>query len=205
MWVAQLGAILLTLVALYLSGIAVGAALLGAKPTRLHLGLTPTLFGHTFGKLRVELGLLPFGGYVQFGEAGETFEALSPARRLLIIFAGPVTLIIVALLLGDSEAQFPGTFVKLFEAALHPATEGARLAQRLITLVDQAPLQAMNRLAFAFAAFNLLPLPPLAGSQALEALTAGRKVTLPSWTRALGAIVMLTVSGSWLYAMISRR
>lgn len=198
--------ILVALVALHVSSVALLAMALGARPSRVRVGYGPALISRTVGGIRLELGLLPLGGFVQFGDAGETYEALSPARRMLISLAGPLALIMLGVLLGNT--QFAATFVKLFDGALHPMHEGARLVGRLVTLLDEKPLEAFGWLAFVFAAFNLLPIPPLAGSQFLEAfasLVAGRKVALPNWARLAGPLVMLAFTASWLVAIFNRR
>lgn len=74
---------------------------------------------------------------------------------MLISLMGPAALIIFAAVLGNT--QVASTCVKLVDGALHPLTEGARLAQRLFALLDKAPLEAMCRLALILGVFNLLP------------------------------------------------
>lgn len=81
MWVAQLGAILLSLVSLHVSSVALLASVLGAQQSKISIGFGPLVFSRTVGGIRLQLGLFPLGGFVQFGDEGERFEALSPARR----------------------------------------------------------------------------------------------------------------------------
>ncbi|MFZ5444388.1 MAG: site-2 protease family protein [Myxococcota bacterium] len=190
----------------YLSAVALTAALLGARPTVLRLYAGPRLGGLTVRGFRIELGLLPLGGFVEFGPGGEHLLAVAAWRRLLVALAGPGVLLVLGLALGAPLDTFARGFSQLLGGALAPTTEGARLLRRLASLLGGGELELVALLAVKLAAFNLLPVPALAGFQALQALASwslGRRVSTPGWLQVTGLLLLGAVWVGWLVALWS--
>lgn len=186
---------------------AAGAAL-GARPTTVRLFFGPRVVSRTVRGVRWELGLLPTGGFAQFGQEGEVLAALPAHRRLLVVLAGPLATLGVGLVLGAPLAAFVRGFGQPVAGALAPTVEGARLLHALAELLRGPYLGALALLALKFAAFNLLPGPSLAGFQALEALAslvARRPVKAPGWVTAGGVVAVVALAVGWLAALVSAR
>jgi len=162
-------------IALHTVACAFAGAGAGARVLELRLGVGPLITLHSDPLVRV--GIVPLGGWVQFDGAvaspdGEAlpdgaFLALRPETQALVHLAGPVAVLTLAsALLGPTAAlacawHAPAALVD----ALHPTAMRA--------LLDSLPAMDSNtllgRTIAAIGAFNLIPLPTLAGGQALLA------------------------------------
>jgi hypothetical protein len=167
---------------------------------------------------RLQIGCIPLGGCVQFAKRNEgdiqtdstlgdrlNFQQDLPRwRQTLLTVSGPITVLIVAMvLLGPSEAalSFGRGFGQLVEGCLSPRAKATEWLRSYFGLwqTHQFTL-ATGILAAKMAMLNLLPLPPMAGGQAVMSLFAPRvfPLSLLYWS----LLVVYVIMGIWSYAMI---
>lgn len=189
------------------------ASALGVKPRLISLNSGPRLSSFAVAGIQVRIGLLPIGSFVKFGrEEDDTADnALDRERvsvQLAALLAGPASLCAIALacLGGDGWRQFTHGFWQILHGAVLPLSAGASYASRFFEMAPTQPLVALGIASAKIAAFNLFPLPALAGFDVLHRLAfrgrprpiggawpyAGLLLAL-GWAVAIGAVLFRSI------------
>ena len=166
----------------HVSTMALTALALGHPPHTVSLFFGPVLLRRRLGRVNVQLGLIPLGGFVQFDHPNG-LAGVPPGPRLLMLSSGNVALLTLGLVLFGISGSF------LMSRA------------DFLLLLGASPLRALGWAAMAFALVNLLPLPALNGGQmvaALVGLLRGREVHIPPWLSASGTLLSLGLLVWWL-------
>jgi membrane-associated protease RseP (regulator of RpoE activity) len=185
------------------------AWLLGAKPQKLVLSRGPTLAKTGWRGVELELRLLPLGSIVSFGEdpCDNAFAKLHPAKRALVIATGPCALVFVALLVfgdaGTTWARFEKGLGQVFMGALQPLATGGPLIKKMLALTAASPLEALGILSVKMAAANALPLPGLAGNEALVTLFHWKRPPQKTSESVLmaGVLIWIALAAGWSFAL----
>jgi membrane-associated protease RseP (regulator of RpoE activity) len=158
----------------------------GARVRVVSLG-TPTVKRFERGDTKIMLGLLPILAYVSFAGLNPLDEDSGPgdwrrlplARRVLILLVPWIaTFVIAVLCVGPARAARSGAHAVVQLAVVLDTTP---LVRGFLHLLATEPLAVVAGVVAAkMTAFNLLPLPSLAGGRALGELVAAA-------TRAPGA------------------
>lgn len=189
---------------------------LGGRIGHVGIFLGPPVLRFSFPRAPVRVGAVPVpAGYVHFeaaprdGDPDRTqLEDLSRGRRIAIILLPwlAVALAVVAVLGPTLGLGAIGRgFVQLFAGAASPNVTGRALVAALVELAETAPFHVLAALVAAkLVAFNLLPLPGLAGRAFLLELS-GRsyRAPLPKWLSLPSAVVMAALTLLWLWAVIA--
>lgn len=175
-------AIAVVAISVHVSTMALTALALGHAPHTVSLFFGPVLLRRRVGRVNVQLGLIPLGGFVQFDHPnGPGGVPLAP--RLLMLASGNLALLTLGLVLFGTSGPFLLT------------------REDFLLLLGASPLRAMGWAAMAFAVVNLLPLPQLNGGQmvaALLSLVRGQEVRFPTWLSASGTLLSLVLLLWWL-------
>ena len=160
---------------LHLSTTAMVGSMLGGVVEEIHFGFGP--HWRLWATPPIRLGCFPVGGWLRFVGAVENpehppspgdFLALSRPRRGLTLLSGPLFVwAVAAIVLGplpalESAARVPMQLMRAYDPSL--------LRDHYQFLCTLAPLPLIGCLFTKLAAFNLLPLPTLAGGDALLTL-----------------------------------
>jgi len=189
-------------------------AIFGVKVLEARLG-TPQLFRRGVWSV----GALPISGSALFahshdrpgGDASaDAFDQKPRLVRVAISLSGCAGLLLAALLLRGPDAlqSFINAFGQIFGAVMAPPTRGSELISGYFRIADEQGIRMALAVLFAkVAAFNLLPIPFLAGARAIQELLRGPGQTPPPPARAsglqyLGLALLLVNLGAWLWAMI---
>jgi len=214
----MLGQIIVLYVALLFANVAfVGATFAVARQLDLHiiemkLGLLTVL---RRGKLR--MGAVPLGASVRFPSAhenqgeypdGQLFENKPRYVRTAIMLTGPAGMLVAALALRGATGwhSFVRAFEQIVMGALAPSSRGAELVTGYLHLVStEGAVTAIGALLAKFAACNLLPLPIMAGGNALiQFLSApGKGLSESTWytVQKVGLVILLALMLSWFWAI----
>ena len=167
---------------------------------------------------RLQIGCIPLGGSVKFAERDEDdvqadsalgdnlryWRDLPRWRQALLAVSGPITVLIVAMvLLGPFEAasSFGRGFGQLVEGCLSPRAKATEWLRSYFGLWQTHQfILATGILAATLAMLNLLPLPTMAGGQAVMSLFASRGLAPPLCV--LSLLIVCVIMGIWSYAMI---
>lgn len=182
--------------------VAVLGRALGARVQELSLGLAgPVLVEEP----RIRVGVFP-GGYVLFEGAGEpdgAWSRLPSWRRSLIPLAGPAALFgLSSLLIGlepalDAALRLPPQLLLVENRllAVHAIEAG-------VTFLGEPPTTVFGTVAAKLAALNALPLPGLAGGDAIGAWL-GLFSPLQGTARLLSAVLALFLLLCWADALVA--
>jgi hypothetical protein len=164
---------LYTATAVHVLAVAVGGRLLGGEVEEVAIG-TDRAWAIRVDEPRITLGFVP-GGWVRFRGAGDArapgYEQLAAWRRALAPLFGPAAVLVVSsMMLGpaatlSAATSAPGQLL----AALHPWTAAPPVLDAAWALLDAPGRVVVGTVCAKIAAFNLLPLPTLAGGQAILA------------------------------------
>jgi membrane-associated protease RseP (regulator of RpoE activity) len=185
--VAQVG------VCVHLGGAVVGARLLGIGVARVSLGTGPAAVSRAVGGVGVQIGALPFGGFV------EPDPLPAPGRSAAWMLTGPLALLLaaVALVQVDALDTFVQTSPQLVRGAVSPVGHGAVVLERVLAApATLPPVVLVGRVWATLAAFNVLVAVP----QALLALLPER---LRLGATMLWLLVLLAALGAWTVALIA--
>lgn len=191
------------------------ARAVGGRVRAVVLFLGPRVARTPIGSLSLELGALPLPvGYVAFerDEADDelersSFHDLSRPRRLAILGAPwiGISLACVALLGPEALGSIARGFAQIPMGALSPTGTGHALVARLFALAATEPAHVLGaRVITKMVAFNLLPLPGLAGLTLLtELVRRSRSVGLHRLVSIAGTLALLAIAGGWAWALIA--
>lgn len=196
---------------LHVSALALAGVAFGVELREVSFGVGKALFTRGIVTIR----LLPISGYAKFADTRETPEtdpAVSfnhkPALvRAVIPLMGCVALVLVAAMIpvGAGVAEVTEGFRQVIVGAFSPTSTAQGYIQVLHDRsLSQGFVVVLGVLAAKMAAFNLLPLPPLNGGQALLAFVPGDPNVEPGWQRSIMQWVLfplIALLGSWLYAI----
>lgn len=176
-------------------GMAVAGWLIGSRIKTVSLFYGPRLFGFTVGNTETSFGLIPAGGFVKFDHS---FQYIHPLKRVFVASSGCILLLVVACItLGVSEAfdEFIRGFVEVYFIVVSPIAYGSGLLVSAYEFLRiNSFLVCLGLVASKFAAFNLLPVPLLNGSDillGLVELVAPLSERTRSRIQQIGFVVML--------------
>jgi membrane-associated protease RseP (regulator of RpoE activity) len=153
----------------------------------------------------IVIGCLPYGGSVAFDV--NDFDKRSLFVRWMVVLSGPLAMLLfAAVLLKGSVAisEFGSGFFQIVSGTIEPLQRGTPLAGAFFGRASESLVVGAGLLAAKFAAFNLLPIPPLAGGRLLTELPGvGRKVSMSQWFTLLGAALSFVIMGCWLVALVN--
>lgn len=193
------------------------ARMLGARVREAKVFVGPPILRFSIAGVAVHVGALPFpGGFVAFAPAEDEadparthFHALSRARRAAILGLPWVAIALgcIAVLGAERGLGAIGRGVsQLVLGALSPAETGAALIARLVALAETEPPWVLGALVITkVVAFNLLPLPNLAGFALPRELlrSASSRATLPAWIAGAGSLALLALGLLWAWALVA--
>ena len=121
-----------------------------------------------------QVDLVSFYGAEQDTEEANAFAHLPPFKRVFIILCGPIGVLILSCLLVGTHAagvQFAPGFMQVVRGALEPRSYGQHAIASVAHLSTSVGFgDLLGKLATKIAAYNLFPLPQLAGGEAALAL-----------------------------------
>lgn len=191
---------------------ALAGASVGAVPTRIALFAGPSVRIGQVGGTELRLGLLPLGSSVRFlGDDGEdevrlgaedrkSYETLPLVTRLTIVAIGWVPLFLFAqavLGLRPAATEFLQAFEQIFRYLRDPAFAAGAAAWFKGCVTAGRWTEAAAVLGMKMIAFNLLPLPLLAGGQILLEIArsaARRRLEWPDRVVALSVVIAFTMA-----------
>lgn len=204
------------LVALHITVVALLGRWLGIAIREVSFGVGPVLLSAGVFRLRA----LPLGGSVAFKDtqtetpppgvgdkwAADAFDHQPRAVRVLLPLCGVAALAAVAFALrpGSAGASVAHGFVQIVSGALAPLSTGRQLIDGAMHVASLGFVPLLGMLAAKVAALNLLPLPSMAGGQALLALLDPSPREMPPWKASLlqGSVwPMLALALSWAAAI----
>lgn len=198
----------------FVAAAAAGARLCGVDVKKLQVGWIPI-----FHLRRLHFGLIPLGSYVRFAHSSEDADTTDASAlfdskprwvRALLPMTGVAGMFLLAFALRGVDAwhSFVHGFSQLFEGTLAPVERGADLLSDYARVArESGPIIAVSVFAAKVAAFNLLPVPILAGGQALLEIV-GATGPGPAADRRLrmltqiGLCVMVAIACAWLFALV---
>lgn len=142
-----------------------------------------------------------------YGELpGRSFGTLHPLVRVAVVLAGPLAMLAACVAIGGPGA-FTGfllAFDQIVAGALSPLGQAQVYLAGFWRAAEPAPVVTGAALLAKFMAFQLLPLPMLAGGSAWLQLARWRQPDLPTWTRPtiyVGLVLILAMVGAWTVAL----
>lgn len=192
------------------------ARAVGAKIEHVAIFVGPPVLRLPVAGFRVLVGAVPVpGGHLTF-EAAPTdddpnrtqLDDLSQGRRAAIfLFPWLAIALATVVVLGPTVGlgAIGRGFVQFVAGAASPTETGRTLVATLFELARNAPFHVFASLvATKMVAFNLLPLPGLAGRAVVLEL-AGRsyRARLPSWLSIASVLAMAALVLLWLWAVIA--
>jgi membrane-associated protease RseP (regulator of RpoE activity) len=192
-------------VAVHVLSVATAGSLMGASIEEIKLYSGPCLFRVKLNSGSLYVHAIPLGGSVKFwGELAD----VQPLKQVFVAVSGTLALLVVAIfVLGISEGleQFGAGFRQIVAGAFAPSATGAGLIRTAYDfLIANSFFACLGAVAAKMAAGNLLPVPSLAGGDAVLYLL-NTVMPLTSETRERIRIVgLLVVTGlfiCWLVAI----
>jgi len=189
---------------------------LDAKPSQIGVWIGPKLFERRIGRVALRLNWVPIPAtYIAFEpldvdpdspSAPATHFDLLPAWRRVLVHVLPwagLLALCVALLGTDALSSTGRAFMQIVRGAVFPESVGAPLIERFVALARSEPGWRFGALfATKVIAFNLLPLPAVAGFQ-IPFQMLRRSRTPPAWATSLGALAVLALAIGWGWALVA--
>lgn len=206
MSVAALLVVLVCAPLLQVATMALAHVALGQRPQLVSFGLGPALFERELRGTKVRLSAFPLGGFVQMPDGADGRPIpIPPLRRALILLAGPLLVLVLALLLGADPRSITRALPQIVSGPWAPFEVGAPLVRAWLAHAAIDPTHAVAALLLRLALYNLLPVPGLGGFDIIESigLAALRRTTTarPEWLTGLGALVVVPMALGWLVAI----
>ncbi|CAA2108439.1 site-2 protease family protein [Variovorax paradoxus] len=217
---SQFIAAIALLAALHVTVVALLGRWLGIAIREVSFGMGPALLSAGVFRLRA----LPLGGSVVFKDtqteappsgaidididkwAVDAFDHQPRAVRVLLPLCGVAALAAVAFALhpGSAGASAAHGFAQWVSGALAPSSTALRLIEGATRVASLGFTPLLGMLAAKLTALNLLPLPSMAGGQALLALLDPSPRDMPQWKVSLlqGSVwLLLALALSWAAAV----
>lgn len=150
---------------LYAVSSALASWVLGVKVETIGIFLGPCLKQFNFGFVNLRINLIPLGTYIQLND--EQFSNLPPLKKIPIIASGCLSNLLLAILcLGyiDALQSFYTTFGQVFLCIL-PTKIPYLLSLMVNFISNNTIISTLGVTSSKLSAFNLFPLPFLAGGQ----------------------------------------
>lgn len=189
---------------------------LGGRVQRASLFLGPPIVRFSVASIPWAVGAIPLpGSYVQLVPSERPVENdpdrsqlhdLPRPKRLAIVLVPWLLVVLVCVLLLGPELAIGSLLRGLrqsFEGAIYPVAVGSSLVARLVELGSTEPWHRFGALVTTkLVAFNLLPIPSLAGGVFFwELVRPERSVTRPRWLAMLGT-ASLGLGVGWMAAVV---
>lgn len=213
--VALLVAVVLTSLVSTLAG-AFALRLLGVGVPRIDLGAWGPKARFTVAGSDVSLSPWLVSGSSTFKDIGNAdVYGNSPGKllsgfgrwvRAAVPLIGPLSVLAAACLLAGHEAlgAFGRGFAQIFLGALDPLDTAQVYLDAFRDLAGASPVASMGVALAKFAAFSMLPLPPLNGGQAIAELSRGRDAGFGprmALVQQAGIFAVLIIIMAWLVAV----
>jgi membrane-associated protease RseP (regulator of RpoE activity) len=203
---------------IHLALMAVTGLLWGARLKEVSVGLGPVIKSIPSGNMLWKLRLLPLNGHLQFWQRDSEqelpenirlYDELPGYQRALTQLSGPVGILLLGSLLAGSwlgKSALDGA-LDMVRGAWGPTTVGPTLIASIVKALETLTFSALLGQIFAkFAAWNLLPLPPLNGGAALLDLVvpnSKRGVTIRTRIALVSSLLMMVGFVAWVVAFVS--
>ncbi len=153
----------------------------------------------------VAIGWQPCGGSVSFDV--EDFDKRPFLIRCIVILSGVLAVLLAAGVCSRIDvalSEFGSGFIQIVLGAVAPFERGTPLVRAFFQQADESLLLGGGLLAAKFAAFNLLPIPPLTGGRVLTEIPRNRRNGGPwLWCNVLGACLSFVIILCWLAALVN--
>lgn len=163
------------------------------------------LISFRLGTFVVAIGSIPTGGYVQMEP--EDFEQHPLINRIVVLLSGPLAVLLSSIAFLSIHLvgiEFIKGFQQIVKGALSPKEDGVYLIQQYFIYSGGSIGVAYAYLATKIAAFNLLPIPSLAGGRIVtEMLPWFRDRKRLIRINALGMLFLLALTFGWILAFIN--
>jgi len=187
----------------------VGGLSLGVPIERISFGLGKRWFQTSIAGAPISFGL-PFGGFVKFvGDEPNVDPKLLGLRRCEVELSGCAVLLVLAAVILGRHANFDvlAFWQQFFAGALSPFGHAQVLLIDLGRYLDgRNDLSIFAVASFGVAAWNLFPLPPVNGGNALMYFVSSTLYPLTrraqEWLFRVGILTSLLAGGSWLLALL---
>lgn len=196
------------------SGItAITARALAVRVRVAALFIGPPLVRFGIASIPIHLNAVPLPlAYVAFEPTGDDPERTelddaSRARRVAIVLVPWIAIaLLCCALLGPEPAlhSIANGFVQAVAGPIMPASTGSSLVARLVSLAAHEPWHVFAaRVATKLVAFNLLPLPSLAGFAFVwELLRPASRPAPPTSIRIAGQLIVVALAIGWIVAVV---
>lgn len=135
---------------------------------------------------------------------GKLLSSFGRIVRSFLHLVGPFAVLAVSILFAGQEVlvAFVGGFTQVVEGALHPLTHAQSYLSTFVSLATNSPLPCIGIVLAKLAAFSLLPLPHLAGGQALFELipAPADRGAVADFARGAGNFAVFFIVFMWLFA-----
>ena len=179
--------------------------LFGVQLEEINIFFGPRIKTINVGNVVLNIGVIPYGGNVQFGDE---IQSLHPVKRIFMLICGPSLLVIMAMMafgVPDGFQKVLNGFYQLFYGAFSPRTYGSQYLLSLYEFVRINTLSAsLGLIASKVAAFNLLPFPTLTGGMiVMTILNRIRPMSMLVSERIqlFGLLILLILLISWMLAL----
>jgi hypothetical protein len=195
----------------------VGASATVASALGVHILEMQTGIGRILRIGKLNIGAIPINGSVRMASVFEHkdqfddalyFEHQPRVARAAIALAGAVGMLLIALGVRGAAGwqSFLNAFEQIISGALAPNTRGVELIAGYLRVgASEGPLVAIGVLLAKIAAFNLLPLPWMAGGATLIHLLwpsrHGPSESAWHWMAKAGLVLILALMLPWLWAI----
>lgn len=163
------------------------------------------LISFRLGTIVVAIGSIPTGGYLQMEP--EDFEQHPLISRIVVLLSGSLAVLLSSmafLSIHLVSIEFIKGFQQIVSGALSPREDGVYLIQQYFNYSSSSMGVAYAYLATKIAAFNLLPIPSLAGGRIVtEILPWFRDRKRLVRANALGMLFILALAFGWFLAFLN--
>ncbi len=167
-----------------------------------------SIFSYHTSSLKIEIGYLPFGGSLSFDDQ-EEFKKLSVIKRILVDISGPIVILFSAAIfigLQYSIIELGKGLEQIIMSCFSPIMLGKHLVKEFNLLINKEDFFIIFAiLSSKIAAFNLLPIPPLAGGRIiLEIFPYFKNIKHSIIAFNFGFIITLLLISIWIFIIVSQ-
>ena len=192
------------------------AKVLGVGVPQVQLGVGRPRIEFTLGATRVRLTPWLLSGWCRTKDSatadvfedspGRSFDTVHPLARVGVVLVAPLGLLgLLALAYGEDILRHFGTgFAQVVSGALSPMSVAQSLLARTAELAAADPLRAVAVVATKLVCVALLPIPPLAGGNAILEAWRWRSKSYPDMpsVRGVAFLAVLLLLLWWLVAFV---